>query len=298
MPPSEVHLIGEHHLDLGAVPRYQNAFSLLKPDVVTVEIDEERLELGQRSLREFLITEYGSLDNGITQFPNHNLNASIALRNFSSVVAAEIYRESHDQTKICLIDTLPLEVKQQLEWLYSSKSEEQTENHKQWANMMKTPEPLEIAILRVLGKERITASQMRGYTIPQAYAIGLDEIAITATEEELSQHVLTLDSWYYIIDRENLESTQDLETRDDQMVEKILQQDGRVVHAGGLLHLFGKYHNLYEKLKERKVNVKRHKLINYAHPGTIGSLLYRGAIRLEARSFRKISRQLKKDAKL
>lgn len=298
MPPSEVHLIGEHHFDLGSLPRYQNAFSKLKPDIVTVELDEERLELGQRTLREFLTAQYGSWDNGITQFPNHNLNASISLRNYASVAAAIMYRKSHNSTKICLIDKLPPEVKQQLEWLYSSNPEERTENRKEWTTLLKTPEPYEVAMFRVLGKERIIASQIRGYTIPEAYALGLDEIAITATEEELSQHVLTLDSWYYMIDREKLESTQDLETRDNSMLERILQQKGRVVHAGGLLHFFGDYHNLYEKLKEQKVNVKRHKLIDYAYPGTIGSLLYRGVIRLEARSFRKMSQQIKRDAKL
>ncbi len=297
MPPSEVHLIGEHHFDLEAVPRYQNAFSKLKPDVVTVESDEERLELGQRTLREFLTAQYGSFDKGITQFPNHNLNASIALRGYASVIAARTYQKSRD-SKIALIDKLTPQTKELL-GLGSTEAKENDKGEKDngWAGLLKTPDPCEIALLKTLGRERIRTAQLRGYTIPETYFSGLDEIAVVATEEEMSQKNATLDTYYYLLEREEINETTDLETRDDCMLERILQQDGKIVHAGGLLHFFGDYHNLYEKLKERKVNVKRHKLIDYAYPGMIGSLLYRGVVRLEARSFRKMSQQIKREAK-
>ncbi|MBU0466412.1 MAG: hypothetical protein KJ718_04995 [Nanoarchaeota archaeon] len=51
--------------------------------------------------------------------------------------------------------------------------------------------------------------------------------------------------------------------RDEYTCKKILEiKQDKILHIGGLIHLFGNYKNLYELLKSKNANVKRIKLID------------------------------------
>jgi len=267
MPPTEVHLIGEYHFDLFAYPRYQRAFSLLQPDTISIETDRERVAAGVESLKLFLEAGYGSYKEAIKHLPSFNFEALVALHGLAGVFAAKSYPLKQNPVTIALIDSLSVQTKGTIEYTFSSPANptEENENLEDWKGFLEEPNPYEKVLIEALGRDEWIQYSDQGLTIPQALLVGLVRISACANRKQLSETNLIMDRIYHLpinLSNHNF-SNFEVQRRDDAMLEQILSQPGKVIHAGGIAHFFGNYHNLYERLKEKGLNVTRHKLIEF-----------------------------------
>src|SRR3989338_5743048 len=97
MPPTEVHLIGEHHYDFLTFSRYQKAFSTIQPDVISVEAENGFEAHATKSLKHLLEEAYGSTQEPLRKLHSLNFNALVAIHNLGGVYAARGYKEKQQK---------------------------------------------------------------------------------------------------------------------------------------------------------------------------------------------------------
>lgn len=295
--PSEIHLIGESHLDLNKFNRYFNAFEKIRPDIISVECDEEKAKLMFEDNQKYFLTVYETVET-------EKLISIMGLENFQATLDLMLgfldstcyYTSKNTTTKIIYSD---LPTKEIIKELLSPENNLETEIIDNWKEFWKNPTIIELTLQYAVDKYILKKYQsyQENMYVTTLNSL-LDQINIS-NPRSLRARNMFLDTLYYV--NINDEMSSDLtdfirmKERDDYTIEQLLSQQGKVVHCGGFWHIYGTHNNLYDQLKKAKVKVYRHKLIDFQPTTSLPmKILYTLSIRLLAA---KLEHEIKKNNK-
>src|SRR3989344_2316769 len=263
--PTEIHLIGEYHHDLLKNKRYAAAIEKIKPDIISLETNEELmkevLSAGEQAIRK----EYGSKEEAIRRL---GIERYSSLWDLLTGIGGWLSCAERNNIPVSYVDASK-ELNDRLSSHFNSlcntvDADALAKNRDSWKEMFSSPQPYEIAILKTIGQMRVARYVLDGVPPEVAFISRLFE-AVLNNDENLRFFIQReIDIWYYTeVDSELVEERLNLSSRDETIARKILSLEGRVMHCGGLNHIFGSHKNLYSLLQEKGVEVRRYKLIDF-----------------------------------
>jgi hypothetical protein len=213
-----IHLIGEYHYDINIGSKYFATLESLKPDVITIENIPDSDNLA------------GQLAKLRRAHSAHDPFSSYTLR------LEELSRQNPHTTK----------------------------------------EIIDRCFLNAIAPELIIRQYVQQHPNTQVKYIEVPDIDVLEGIKEIYQEIIeksqdgsifpsSIDEWYDVTEVMYKEPcmvdelhVSEHEYRDEYAAAKIKKLKGTIVHFGGLDHMFGDYHNLYERLKP--LGAKRYKL--------------------------------------
>ena len=263
MPPTKVYLIGETHFDLRKAERYARAFGRFRPDVITVEASEQT------------IASYGGLIDGyVHDHPNverHRIEFMRCLCE-GSFGPAFYYQRLHNGVTVVSADYSSPSLDMEVESINSENMPSQL-RIAQWKEIATDPSVGSLLLMQAFGIDEMFDCARKGINFQCATVKRLVEIIKKAAIKQISEVSQIIDCLYLLDDHENYAAFQ-CESRDEYAAAKIMEQNGVVVHSGGLDHVFGENFNLYERLKTNGLNVERYQLLDFAYE-PFGPVIYK-----------------------
>ncbi len=288
--PKKVYLIGEHHWDIQKSARYSRAFEMFDPDVISIEASSNQTEEIFKHFREKVKRATGQNFQDFRR--QHPINYRAA-RNFVFGIFdipeayAKIKSEGVKAVQVAYIDKRQKELSRSLSEKYF-REEDESAIDEEWISVAETPLDVDIIIRGALGPERHNRLSFVARTYTTAVMHELIDLLLKGTDIEIETAQTSLDCFYFVKSMLNrgifteFSSELQIEERDAGVLERILSFEGIVVHQCGMYHSHGNYNNLYKKLKDKKVPVERHKLIDFAYPSLAETLRYRKVIKIGA----------------
>ncbi len=260
MPPTMVYLIGEEHVDLRKLERYQRAFRLLQPDVISTELNETLLDEIQQDLTR-IVEQF--------QIPRNRVATVQELFLAGGYAAAEEYfRAKEKEPKIIYGDDLISPETQQAYYKLVT-----------WEKLDEKPTFSDRIWFAAL-QQRLIARREKGNEYIDAQTYSLLDMLRQNDRREITRVTQTLDCLY--LDEDDPEDDPnylmfDLPQRNKATVEKLMRANGIVVHGGGSAHVFGEY-TLYDMLQEKGIPVERFSLLDFACSSPKNSQRYKQKI--------------------
>jgi hypothetical protein len=259
--PNKVYLIGENHYDLEKEARYISAINHFKPTTVTIEYDKvsiEELELTFESTINKINTVLTLNENNVKKFETVSLGNVLAINRHCN----------ENDIPIKLIDLRRAKLRKQIDEMYAHK-----------VDVLKCQKPLTeknkflegyghylegIIFANAVGEERVNESCKGGMFGFENFIHALYDLTLKGTEQELNYAQKWIDCYYETYVPKDKGEVLDIEIRDEYTCEQISSLNGTIMHAGGLEHIFGNHFNLYNRLKQKGIDVERYMLIDFS----------------------------------
>ncbi len=267
----EVHLIGEYHTDLLRNERHYSAIQKIKPDAVSLEISQEDMKRFLQGANEYMASRYGSPENAMFLLGKDRSARLYGQLSGYGMILADANKLSipvrftdNQSLRQEVIESIVSHLKDVYDINEQDTAQKDTEL---WEEVLSSPEPQEIILLRALGRSRVQRYIAENIP-PEAIFVaqmGLLDVILNSTTDEILSANKSLDGAYFLMPRNAKEYTKlRLNQRDEETAKQILSLDGRIMHCCGLLHAFGGEHqDLYALLQKRGCKVFRHKLIDF-----------------------------------
>ncbi len=270
--PTKVYLLGEMHDDLEKTARYKRALSYFDPDFITTENTEPNIRKEAEQFDECIQAHWHHLRSD----KNRNF---LATRDYMfGDCALFSYVKETNLEQQCQRFVWPIDIRNNLE-----------QKLQQLANQ-KLPDESTLKLLASISANQhyrgvIYSNALKKNHIHSAQELrnAFIDVCLHGLPKDLDRMQFWFDCLYYLPKDVQETLSFDVENRDDHMAKEILSFDGVVFHSSGIEHVYGNYHNLYERLRKAKIPVERHMLIEFAKDNAIRSFIYRQQIKYTAK---------------